>query len=97
MSTTTRRIDFDQLAQHPEYRGYGYIGERDHLTDFERSVADEAVNRLFRDARPEFLFEWANSKNGRWFAEEAIVAEEGMSLDANVAKLIERARMEGTI
>jgi hypothetical protein len=80
MSPKREKPTADQLsealktfADNPEWLGFGYIGERRYLTPAQSKVADEVVIAYavrYGWSEPE-LFLWANSKLGRWFAEEA--------------------------
>lgn len=82
--TTTQTFaadTFDTFAQRDEFLGFGYIGGRlaelDN-TDPEAPARPELVAevdaRVFADAilrgwTENELFGWANSKDGRWFAD----------------------------
>lgn len=77
--------DLDRMAEDDRWLGYGYLGERRNrrMTAIEatgRRQADliEEVTRMDRDVVEEAnvegltydeLFAWANSKDGRWFAD----------------------------
>lgn len=65
--------DFDKMTASPEWQGFGYLGERATQKEQSRDTteADEKAiaeaNRLgLTEAE---LFEWANSKNGRWYGD----------------------------
>jgi hypothetical protein len=71
MAHTT--ADFDKMTTKKEWLGSGYLGERATQREQGRdtSEADEKAiaeaNRLgLTDAE---LFDWANSKNGRWYGD----------------------------
>ena len=68
MSTYT---NFDAMSENPEWLGFGYIGTRRHLSEADRATGDALVLEFaaakgWSDAD---LFEWANSKSGRYFAD----------------------------
>ncbi|MFJ6532505.1 hypothetical protein [Microbacterium sp. NPDC091662] len=67
---------FDTFAQEAEWLGYGYLGARLRLTDEQRAKADAIVLAHFATrsdagtkAGEDALFEWSNSRLGRWFGE----------------------------
>lgn len=73
--------DIDRMTEDDRWLGFGYLGERQfalHSTDPEAPAQPERVatidawliaraNRLGLDY--DDLFAWANSKDGRWFAD----------------------------
>jgi hypothetical protein len=67
--------DFDNMHQADEYLGFGYIGgRRNHLAEGRTSEVAQADAKAIvaaNKARLSYreLFEWANSKNGRWYAD----------------------------
>lgn len=69
---------FEQFAQHEEYLGYGYIGERRYLTDRQREVSDRNALAAAENMTDEELFEWANNKVGRWYADCATFRSSGI-------------------
>lgn len=65
--------DFDKMQSNDEWEGFGYLGERRNQKAEGRSTeaADakalaEADRLGLTDAE---LFEWANSKKGRWYGD----------------------------
>ena len=67
---------FDTMTDNIDFAGYGYLGGRLRLTSEQRAEADAVVLAHFADrsdtgtpAGEDALFEWANSRLGRWFAE----------------------------
>lgn len=75
MNTTSANI-FDTFATRDEFLGFGYIGERRHFTQWEGQAVREADAAILEAAAElgwdeDRLFQWANSKDGRWFADEA--------------------------
>lgn len=67
---------FNQMAEDDRWLGFGYLGERANflegngdvevVTDAdEKAIAEANVMGLDEDE----LFEWANSKNGRWYGD----------------------------
>ena len=80
--TTATRI-FDRMAQDDRFLGWGYLGDRGRFledTDPESTIgldpiieADDAILEVTRDMGWTYddLFTWANSKDGRWFADMA--------------------------
>jgi hypothetical protein len=75
---------FDVLAERDEWLGYGYLGERQNVLEAaatgglpaaltDRVAAADAF-LIEHAARlgwsTDRLFEWANSKAGRWFADD---------------------------
>ena len=71
MALTTE--DFDKMTTNEMWLGFGYLGERRNAREagHDTTAADESAiaeaNRLGLTA--EELFEWANSKNGRWYGD----------------------------
>ena len=87
MNTTAAQTStFDTFANRDDFLGFGYIGGRRNALDAVASgewptsaladvtAADDAI--LARSAElgwdDERLFVWANSKDGRWFADMAL-------------------------
>lgn len=60
---------FDRMADHPDFGGYGYIGGRLEMSDEKRAAADAMVLAEASGYSEAALFEWANSRPGRWYAE----------------------------
>ncbi len=62
---------FALMADRPEFEGFGYIGGRRHLSDHQRAEADRmlALHIAYRGLDAERLFAWANSKDGRFYAD----------------------------
>jgi hypothetical protein len=74
---------FEAFAQRDEHLGYGYIGERRMALEsveegeagealaLQVRIADDAVLAFADEAgwSDEDLFAWANSKDGRWYAD----------------------------
>lgn len=63
---------FERFEQRDGFEGFGYIGGRRHLTDARRALAD-AMLQAHVEARgisEERLFTWANSRDGRFYADE---------------------------
>ncbi|QPE04153.1 hypothetical protein IT882_13225 [Microbacterium schleiferi] len=58
---------FDTFKEDSRWIGFGYIAGRDNLSPENRAAADGMVLAL---GLPEVvLFEWANSREGRWYAD----------------------------
>lgn len=78
MTTTTAR-SFDRMMSDDRWVGYGYLGGREIALDNSDPEAParpelvEAIDRLVLEATAEWsaddLFHWANSKDGRHFAD----------------------------
>jgi len=78
-ATATRK--FDAMMSHDDWQGYGYLGERDNAktdTDPGSRIPAERIDNTDRKlveyaaihgVSDDTLFEWANSKSGRWFAD----------------------------
>lgn len=62
---------FDQFEVREGFLGWGYIGERRHLSEANRAAADKLIldNANRYGATADQLFEWANSKEGRYYAD----------------------------
>jgi len=66
---------FDSFTRRDDWLGFGYLGSRRNELAMGRAAlvaeADEIVlNRLReRGLTQEELFEWSNSKRGRWFGD----------------------------
>jgi len=74
--------DFDAMTENPEWLGFGYIGTRRHLGEADRSAGDALVLKFaaaqgWSDAD---LFEWANSKSGRYFADSIDGGDQGFAM-----------------
>ncbi len=87
MTTTKLSADvFDRFAMRDGFLGFGYIGERRSALEAiatgewpasaaadvaaaDQAVLEAAASRGWDEDR---LFDWANSKNGRWFADLAL-------------------------
>lgn len=84
MTTTHRHLtiaDLERMTRDDRWLGFGYLGERENLlhnADPEAPANPELVARMDADVLEEAnteglsyeeLFEWANSKLGRWFAD----------------------------
>lgn len=73
MSTATAATKFEAMADRIEFEGFGYIGERATAIEERGAAAVEAIDRqvlaLAEKAGldDEQLFEWANSRLGRYF------------------------------
>lgn len=78
--TTTRTATFtadifDRFAERDDFLGFGYIGGRRYdWAPEDVAVADAAALARAAELRwsEKRLFTWANSKNGRWFADFAL-------------------------
>jgi hypothetical protein len=96
MNTTQTASPFDAMQDNPEWGGYGYLGERNNFLDTddedclewmgheERAEVVAEVDALilgYRNWTPAQLFEWANSKTGRHFADT--VFDEPVAVRAN--------------
>ena len=72
-------MTFDDMAQDDRFAGFGYIGARQNLRDaiatgecgpdMLDALAEADSMVLDTGVTGEALFEWANSKTGRWFAD----------------------------
>jgi hypothetical protein len=65
---------FDRFANRDDFLGFGYIGSRQSFTAEEVAPVDAAILDIAEGLGwdEERLFEWANSKDGRWFADTAL-------------------------
>jgi hypothetical protein len=63
--------DFDTMTENPEWLGFGYLSNRLHLSEIDRAAGDALVLAFATDEgwSDAALFEWANSKSGRHFAD----------------------------
>ena len=74
MTTTqnTATATFDAMYRNDEWLGFGYLGERRNQDDArtvqtaDTLAIDAATAAGLTDAE---LFDWANSKNGRWYGD----------------------------
>jgi hypothetical protein len=70
-AATLTTADIERMTQDENWFGYGYLGERRHATAEQVAAADakalDAANRI--GLTYEQMFEWANSKVGRWFGD----------------------------
>lgn len=83
---------FDDFAYRDEFLGFGYIGERarhaeDGAADIDIATADALVLSIATELGwdEDRLFAWANSKNGRWFADSTLGCGE---FDQRAARLV---------
>lgn len=93
MTTTPETIShvFDSMTNDERWLGFGYLGGRrsaldgsdpecparpDLVADADRQILDYAVAHNWDR---EQLFEWANSKDGRWFADCAFGGSPAMA------------------
>lgn len=73
MAQELTTADFDKMYRNDDWEGFGYLGERrnQQAEGKDTSAADEKAlaeaNRLGLTA--EELFDWANSKRGRWYGD----------------------------
>jgi hypothetical protein len=87
---------FDQMSRDDRWLGFGYLGERRNMLDTtdpdapgrpdlveaaDQRVIDTANERGWDYDR---LFEWANSKDGRWFGD--VMFGSGEHLDGAFAR-----------
>lgn len=93
---------FDAMTAREDWLGFGYLGGRRNAltsTDPEAPARPEVVARV--DARilseadqlgwsAEDLFAWANSRNGRWFADATLEAGTPAEVDEALARAIGR-------
>lgn len=63
---------FDRMAERPDWLGFGYLGERNTADAEVVASVDRQVLSWTREWTYEELFDWANSKLGRWFGEELL-------------------------
>lgn len=71
--------DIEAGYDNPEWGGYGYLSEREHagrtragaaqMALADAAILEEANSRGWTPAQ---FFYWLNSKDGRWFGEEAL-------------------------
>jgi hypothetical protein len=76
---TTATQTFDRMTGDNRWLGFGYLGERDHMlnsTDPDSpaqpelvATTDQRILEVTADWTADELFHWANSKDGRWFAD----------------------------
>lgn len=91
MSTTAlTRKDIDIMTQDERWLGYGYLQGREIMltsTDSEAPADPQRVANVERQILAvvnkrgwdyEQMFEWANSKNGRWFADSVYGCDESV-------------------
>jgi hypothetical protein len=66
---------FEQMMTDDRWLGFGYLGERRNQLAIGHADAVAAADAVViatanrKQLSDEQLFEWANSKNGRWFAD----------------------------
>lgn len=70
MLTTTH---LDNMTTNEEWGGFGYIGEREvqkrsgeDIAQADAMLLDAAIRQGMTEDQ---LFNWANSKNGRWYGD----------------------------
>ena len=68
--TTTRTDIFGTFTDRDDWGGFGYLGERARQTNPEQIViVDAEILERTDDWTEDELFAWANSKDGRLFAD----------------------------
>jgi hypothetical protein len=65
--------DLEKMYRNDNWEGFGYLGERRNAIEAGRSV-EEADAQALAEANvqgltEQELFDWANSKNGRWYGD----------------------------
>jgi hypothetical protein len=73
-TTTLTPTDLDNAAQDDRYLGFGYLSGRRHILTEDPTLVARVDTEVIAHANAagwtyEDLFTWANSKNGRWFAD----------------------------
>lgn len=64
--------DIERMYDHEDWAGHGYLFERSYQDDAEKvAAADAWALAAANEAGMTFeqMFEWANSKPGRWFGD----------------------------
>lgn len=85
MNTTLTTADLDRMSEDDRWLGFGYLGERrnqrfaaieatgraqlEAMTLVSRMDADVVEEANLEGLSYDELFAWANSKDGRWFAD----------------------------
>jgi hypothetical protein len=98
-ATTLTVADIEAGYEHDGWLGFGYLGERRFAIAAVRSgerefvnvtAADELVLRIANEQgwTPEQLFDWANSKLGRWYGDVTLGCEDLGSMAARYVKLV---------
>ena len=74
MTNNLTVTDIEGAYEHPEWLGWGYLGERQREESRRKvETADKAVIRFANEEGWDYdqLFWWLNSKPGRWFGDAA--------------------------
>lgn len=67
--------NLDQMTTREDWLGFGYLGERNNQVDPQSANLVNAADAMLLDhanslgLTEEELFDWANSKNGRWYGD----------------------------
>lgn len=76
---------FDQFENRDEYLGFGYLGARrmtepgtEELATVDAAVLDRAADLGLTEDQ---LFDWANSRMGRWFGDIAFGSYHDLTAD----------------
>jgi len=95
-STPLTRDDIQLAYGNGEWKGYGYLGERSraavtisHLEAVDNAALAVANAKRWTAAQ---LFDWLDSKLGRWYAESALYPMPGQSLEAIAAEFVKVPR-----
>jgi hypothetical protein len=74
--------DLDAMHEHEDWAGHGYLFERTYHDPEEVAAADYMILTFANEIgmTDHELFEWANSKAGRWFGD--VVFSGGNKYDA---------------
>jgi hypothetical protein len=99
--TNLTLAEIDRGYDNPEWLGFGYLGERRHAAASIRTVstADKAVIRFANEEGwdEDQLFEWLNSKPGRWFGDLAFGNYPECGGRWTIAKLVAAGRRQGIL
>lgn len=79
--------DIEAGLDHPDFGGFGYLGERSRQG---RAAQDRGDAVVLREANArgwdrEQLFAWTNSRDGRWFGDNAFGGWDDADLDRHTA------------
>jgi len=79
----------EEMKTDSRYLGFGYLLQRTNMED--PVSVDQAVLASSEQLHFDYdlLFEWVNSKEGRWYGEDSGMFREGASFQRNVKEALE--------
>jgi hypothetical protein len=91
-----KESDVEEALNDPRHYGYGY-SEIDMVSEKKRGVANRAIAKAMQQGGfdREDLFQWVNSKFGRWYAEGVYDGQSATALAKKIADEVNQLKKEG--